>query len=138
MNKFPQTLFFLCLLTIVFPFGFQPAMGGETISAAKEMDYRILAGKWQRVDGNYILTVGDVLKEGPVTVKYFNPRPIHVDTASVSTENGFMKLFIQLQDKYYEGSTYTLVYYSPKDLLLGYYYQAPMDKTYEVMFERQN
>ena len=37
----------------------------------------------------------------------------------------------------YEGSSYRLYYFAKKDALLGYYYQAPMDKTYEVVFLRK-
>lgn len=138
MNRLGQILPLLLFIALFFLLNLQPVLGGEAVPAVQKSDYDVIAGKWQRVDGNYILKVGDVLKEGPVTVEYFNPRPINVDKASVSTENGFIKLFVKLQDKSYEGSTYTLVYYSEKDLLLGYYYQAPMDKTYDVMFARKN
>ncbi len=137
MNRLQQTLFFFFLLTIVFPFNLQLALGGENV-AAKTVNYNTIAGEWQRIDGNYVLKIGDVLPEGAAIVEYYNPRPINVAKAAVSTENGFIKLFIKFQDKSYEGSTYTLVYNAKKDVLMGYYYQAPMDKTYEVMFARKN
>jgi hypothetical protein len=50
---------------------------------------------------------------------------------------GLIKLFIKLQDKGYQGSTYTLYYYAEKDALAGFYYQANMDQTFEVVFLRK-
>jgi len=52
-------------------------------------------------------------------------------------QNSLLKLFIKFQDKDYEGSTYTLYYIAEKDALMGYYYQAFMDRTYEVVFLRK-
>jgi hypothetical protein len=99
--------------------------------------FNIVAGEWQRSDGNYLIKVSDVQADGRATVKYFNPRPIHVETAAISTQESLIKLFIKFQDKGYEGSTYTLYYYLEKDALVGFYYQAVMDKTYEVFFLRK-
>ena len=109
----------------------------DSLTAVKP-DYGILAGEWQRTDGNYLITVDDVQADGRVTVAYFNPKPIHVAQTAISTQEGLIKLFIQFQDKNYEGSTYKLYYYAEKDALAGFYYQAPMDKTYKVVFIRKN
>ncbi len=99
--------------------------------------YGIIEGYWQRTDGNYLIKVSDVQAKGQATAQYFNPRSIHVATAAISTEKELIKLFITFQDKGYEGSTYRLYYFAEKDALLGFYYQAPMDKTYEVVFLRK-
>jgi hypothetical protein len=50
---------------------------------------------------------------------------------------GFVKLFIKLQDKGYPGSTYNLYYYPKKDVLAGFYYQAAIGQTFEVIFLRK-
>ena len=48
-----------------------------------------------------------------------------------------VKLFVKLQDKGYPGSTYTLYYFEEKDALAGFYFQATMGQTYEVVFTRK-
>jgi hypothetical protein len=70
-------------------------------------------------------------------VGYFNPAKINVAAASVSYWKGLVKLFINLQDKGYPGSTYTLYYYAEKDVMVGFYYQVVMKQTYEVVFTRK-
>ena len=100
-------------------------------------DYGVIAGEWQRTDGNYLIRISDVSADSQATVKYFNPRSIHVAEAAISTEKELIKLFIRFQDKDYEGSTYKLYYYAEKDALVGFYYQAVMDKTYQVIFLRK-
>jgi predicted carbohydrate-binding protein with CBM5 and CBM33 domain len=102
-----------------------------------KIDYNIIAGKWQRTDGNYLIKVSDILVDGQATVTYFNPSPINVVKAEISTEKKLIKLFIKLQDKGYEGSTYRLYYYAQKDALVGFYYPASTDRTYEVIFLRK-
>ena len=137
MNNSRQAIFFLLFLTVFFLFILQPVCADEIKSSTAKTDYGIIAGKWQRTDGNYVIKVRDIQAEGQATVTYFNPRSIHVATAAISTEKELIKLFIKFQDKGYEGSSYSLYYYAEKDALLGFYYQAPMDKTYEVVFLRK-
>jgi hypothetical protein len=36
-----------------------------------------------------------------------------------------------------DGSTYRLYYFAKKDALVGFYYQAVIDKTFEVIFLRK-
>jgi hypothetical protein len=129
MNSLRQILILLLSFVTVFLFILQPICAAES--------YSTVAGKWQRTDGNYFIKVSDVLPDGEATVEYFNPRSIHVAKAVISTEKKMTKLFIKFQDKGYEGSTYKLYYYAEKDALLGFYYQAPMDKTFEVIFLRK-
>ncbi len=136
MNNFRQSIILLLFFTGFFLFILQPACADEVESLAVKTDYGIIAGKWQRTDGNYLIRISDVQKGGQATVEYFNPRSIHVVQTAISTEKELIKLFIKFQDKGYEGSSYSLYYYAEKDALLGFYYQAPMDKTYEVIFLR--
>lgn len=115
----------------------QPAFAGEGAATGVKIDYGIIAGDWQRTDGSYVVKIRDVKTDGQAIVSYFNPKPIHVATAAVSIEKSLIKLFVKFQDKGYEGSTYTLYYYAQKDALVGFYYQAVMDRTYEVIFLRK-
>lgn len=115
----------------------QPAFAGEGAAAGVKIDYGIIAGDWQRTDGSYVVKIRDVKTDGQAIVSYFNPKPIHVATAAISIEKSLIKLFVKFQDKGYEGSTYTLYYYAQKDALVGFYYQAVMDRTYEVIFLRK-
>ena len=117
---------------------FQSLFAAETAMPVVQQDYTVLGGEWLRTDGNYLVKVSEVQTDGKAVVEYFNPKPIHVEQSAISTQKGLIKLFIQLQDTGYEGSTYTLYYYAEKDALAGFYYQATMDRTYKVIFMRKN
>lgn len=101
-----------------------------------KLDYTVVAGDWQRTDGSYLLKVTDVQPDGRTNVAYFNPKPIHVSASNIATQAKLIKLFVQFQDTGYEGSTYTLYYYAEKDALVGFYYQAVLGQTFEVIFLR--
>jgi hypothetical protein len=137
MNNPLKIKCFFLLLTGFFLSLLQPACAVESTEAVVKLDYTVLAGEWQRMDGSYLVKVSNVQTDGKATVEYFNPRPIHVEQATITTQEGLIKLFIKLQDKGYEGSTYTLYYYAEQDALAGFYYQAPMDRTYKVIFKRK-
>lgn len=137
MNSFGRFCILLFFLQAFSVFYLKPVCADEAASPALKKVYNIIAGDWQRSDGNYRINVSEVQKEGQVNVKYFNPRPIHIANANVSTEKEMIKLFIKFQDKGYEGSTYRLYYYAQKDALVGFYYQAPTDRTYQVIFLRK-
>ena len=109
----------------------------ETVISAEQPDFKIIIGEWIRPDGGYIVRVRDINPDGSVDVGYFNPGKINIVEANVSLWKGFVKLFIKLQDKGYPGSTYTLYYYAKKDALAGFYYQAAIGQTYEVVFLRK-
>ena len=125
-------LFITCFLSLLLQ-----AYAYDDVPSILKPDYNIIAGEWQRTDGGYLIRVGNIKPNGQVKVEYFNPRPIHVEEAAMSREKGLIKLFIKFQDKGYEGSTYTLFYYAGKDAMAGFYYQAAMDRTYEVIFLRK-
>ena len=109
----------------------------ETASG-EQPDFRVILGEWVRPDGGYVVHVRDVNPDGSVDAGYFNPNKIHIAEARVSLSKGLIKLFIKLQDKGYPGSTYTLYYYAEKDALAGFYYQAAMQQTFEVVFLRKS
>ena len=107
------------------------------VAAAQPLDFKVIAGKWARIDGSYTLQVEDITSEGAVNVRYFNPGEIHVAESQVGTQEGRIKLFVKLRDKGYPDCTYTLFYYPEQDVLAGVYYQAAVDQTYEVIFVRK-
>ena len=95
-----------------------------------------LKGRWVRPDGGYIIEINGIESNGHLDARYYNPRPIHVAEATVSSEGGFAKIFIELRDTGYPGATYTLLYQSKKDLLVGRYFQPSMGQTFDVVFMR--
>jgi hypothetical protein len=99
--------------------------------------YMPLIGRWLRPDGGYVLEVKSVQANGELLVTYANPGPINVYRAQGSVEDGKTKMFVELRDVNYPGSTYSLVYDKAGDRLVGTYYQALMKETYEVEFVRQ-
>ena len=103
----------------------------------KQADFSVLVGEWTRTDGGYVIRVRGINPDGSVEAGYFNPKEINIAEAKVSEWKGMSKLFIKLQDEGYPGSTYTLYYYAEKDALAGFYYQAAMQQTFEVIFVRK-
>ena len=114
---------------------FKPA--AKTATSAAQPEFNVIIGEWVRYDGDYTISVRDVNPDGSVDAGYFNPGKINIAEANASLWKGLMKLFIKLQDKGYPGSTYTLYYYPEKDALAGFYYQAAIGQTYEVVFLRK-
>ena len=101
------------------------------------MDLKVFIGGWIRTDGGYGIHVRDIRPDGSADAGYFNPKEINIAEANVSEWKGMGKLFIKLQDEGYPGSTYTLYYYPEKEALAGFYYQAAMKQTFEVVFIRE-
>jgi hypothetical protein len=112
-------------------------LAANKVRAAEQLDFRVLVGEWVRPDGGYIIRVREIKSDGTVDASYFNPGKINIAEANVSEWKGLGKLFIKLQDEGYPGSTYTLYYYPEKDALAGFYYQAAMQQTFEVVFVRK-
>ena len=138
MNRHRQTPILLLFFMGLFLFVLAPVCADEVASPVVSMNYNIISGSWQRTDGGYLIAVSDVLPDGLAKVEYFNPRPIHVARAAISTREDMIEPFIRFQDKGYEGSTYRLYYYAQEDALVGFYHQAPTNKTYEVIFLRKS
>jgi len=123
----------ICIIVIILVWTVIP----QGAATAAEPDFKAVVGEWIRTDGGYVIRVRDVNPDGSVNAGYFNPNEIHIAEANVSLWKGLLKLFIKLQDKGYPGSTYTLYYYAEKDALAGFYYQAAMEQTFEVVFIRK-
>lgn len=131
------------LAAIVFVLvGVRHAEPKKQASVSAEADRPLLAefdalkGKWVRPDGGYVIEVRKLLPGNALDVGYFNPNPIHVGQAKLFKERGFTKVFVELQDVNYPGSTYTLIYDKESDLLRGVYYQATQQEEYQITFER--
>jgi hypothetical protein len=103
---------------------------------AAEPGFQKLPGRWLRPDGGYILEIKGVDTSGKMEAAYFNPRPIHVARAEAMKSGTGTKVFIELRDLNYPGSTYTLGYNPVEDRLEGIYFQAAMQQTFEVQFVR--
>jgi hypothetical protein len=111
----------------------QPAPAGKA-----NLAFGRLTGKWLRPDGGYILEIRSVDDAtGTLEAVYLNPRPIHVSQARASRDGESVKVFIELRDVNYPGSTYTLTYDPGSDRLQGDYFQAALKQTFDVVFTRQ-
>jgi hypothetical protein len=117
-----------------------PATGEEkgdfsTIENAKA-EFGKLKGRWVRTDGGYILSVKNLDPGGKMDAAYYNPRPINVSKAQATQEGATLKVFVELRDAGYPGSTYTLIYDPKTDRLSGVYYQAAIGQRFDVIFVR--
>jgi len=95
-----------------------------------------LVGRWVRPDGGYTLMVSRGEPEGRLRASYFNPNPIRVSAVRASVDGDAVKLFVELNDEGYPGCTYNLTYDKAKDQLVGVYFQAAMQESYKISFER--
>ena len=96
----------------------------------------MLVGDWTRTDAPYQIKITELLDDGNMKAVYFNPKSINVGTALWTSDNGILKIYIELRDENYPGSNYNLIYYPEKDLLAGKYFQAVEKVTYDVGFIR--
>lgn len=99
-------------------------------------DESVVVGQWLRPDGGYILEIKKVSKGGQAEAMYFNPNPIHVESALVTDKDGQLHLRLVLRDENYDGSTYELNYEPEKDVLTGTYFSPNAGQTYQVFFQR--
>jgi hypothetical protein len=116
------------------------AVGGWWWTHQRQADplatYQKLQGRWQRGDGGYIIDIRGVDAAGKLTAAYLNPRPINVAKAEASIVGDTLRVFIELRDVNYPGSTYQLTYEPAADRLTGTYYQAALKESYDVEFSR--
>jgi hypothetical protein len=113
-----------------------PVSNAPGSAATARPEFQKLKGRWLRPDGGYVIEVKGVEDTGVLDAAYFNPRPIHVSKAVALQDAGITKVFIELRDVNYPGSTYTLVYDPASDQLAGIYFQAIERHSFEVFFER--
>ena len=106
------------------------------VTPKTEPGFQKLVGRWLRPDGGYVIEVKSVNDSGNMEAVYFNPNPIHVAKAEASQDSSATKVFLELRDVNYPGSTYTLTYNPATDQLQGIYYQAAIRQQFQVFFER--
>lgn len=94
-------------------------------------------GRWLRPDGGYILAITAIEADGRAEAGYFNPNPIKVAWATVTSEGAETKVKVELRDTNYPGCLYKLTYLADKDRMVGTYFQAQMQQTYDVEFVRE-
>lgn len=104
------------------------------VTEAEELER--VAGRWLRPDGGYILELSRSGPEERFKATYLNPRPIRVATTRVSRKNSAVRVYVELLDVGYPGSYYDLVYDRSNDRLIGFYFQAKMNATFDVFFVR--
>ncbi len=104
---------------------------------AAKVDLQRLVGDWVRPDGGYVISIRRVAPDGSVEAAYLNPRPIKVSRAEASVAGDAAKLFIELRDAGYPGSTYELIYDLRGDRLTGVYFQAAIGQRFDVVFVRK-
>ncbi len=112
--------------------------GMKPAAAERHPEFQKLLGRWRRLDGGYVMAIHAIADNGAADAAYFNPYPIHVGNAVVSLDGGVTKLFVELRDANYPGSTYTLTYDPESDQLKGIYYQAVERQSFSVEFVRVN
>jgi hypothetical protein len=112
-----------------------PAPVTNTATAAAP-DVASVLGNWLREDGGYQLQLARDSGGEKLRAAYFNPRPINVSFVSATNDSGTVKLRVELNDVNYPGCVYSLVYDRSNDRLLGTYFQAALNETFEVIFIR--
>ena len=98
--------------------------------------FGVLAGRWVRPDGGYVISIKAVDAGGKVDASYANPSPLPFHIAEATRDGGALKLFFELRAGGYNGSTYTLNYDAASDQLKGVYYQAVARQKFDVVFVR--
>ena len=122
-----------------------PASGSPTVAApvttvppaAAAADIAKVKGRWLRPDGGYVLALTTIGADGRAEAGYFNPNPIKVGWATVGAEGAEIRVKVELRDENYPGCLYKLTYAADKDRLVGTYFQAQMQQTYDVEFVRE-
>ncbi len=97
-------------------------------------DYGPLIGQWVRPDGGYILDIKSIGTDGKIEMVYLNPRPINVSKAQANTKAGKIELFIELRDRGYPGSYYTLTFDSKTNRLVGVYHHLVLNQNFDIYF----
>jgi len=112
------------------------ANAANATGSDNKLEFQKLKGRWQRPDGGYIMDIKSVASDGATDAAYFNPKSIHIAKAEASRDGADTKVFIELRDVNYPGSTYTLTYDPASDQLKGIYYQAVERQRFPVAFVR--
>ena len=118
------------------PLGVPDERPDPTAVHADAADYQRLVGRWRRPDGGYVLDIRGVESEGKLDAAYLNPRPIHVSRAQANMRAGRAEAFVELTDRDYPGSYYTVAYDPATDRLVGVYHHLGIGQDFDVEFVR--
>lgn len=131
-------IFILAGIIIILYINYYPTRSDDNLkySVKDPMEKNLLAGRWKRTEGNYIINISKVNEDGTLKAEYFNPSPINVETANWENSSGNLKVTIVLRDVNYPGSTYKLNYLADEDIFAGEYFQAVDRVTFYVEFVR--
>ncbi len=132
-SKLP--VIFLLLVSLCILAG-TPLTASNLAASETQKDFDELIGRWIRSDAGYIIEIKNIDTDGKMEAGYYNPRPINVSEAKAAREKIGIKIFIELRDVGYPGSTYTLLYIPQKKILAGFYYQAKLGQNFEVLFAK--
>jgi len=115
-----------------------PAPSAKSASTpAKQASLDVLVGSWVRPDGGYVIAIKSVGSGGELQAMYFNPTPLPFAQAQAAREGGVVRVQFELRAGGYNGSTYKLRYDPASDRLVGIYYQAVAQQSFEVQFVRK-
>lgn len=109
----------------------------KSIKETTKVSSDTLLGRWLRPDGNYIIQINTINEDKKIEAQYFNPKPINIARAEIIPDDN-LHIFIEFNDKGYEGSSYDLIYDPVNDALIGKYFQATYGQTYQIGFIRLN
>lgn len=137
-TKNPRTGWFIGLTAAVLLLIVAAVLLWWNSPSTPSLDFQTVKGPWIRPDGGYVLEFLEIEADGTIEARYLNPQPINVAVARVSDEGGRLNVFVELRDRNYPGSTYTLAYDREKDLLAGTYYQAALGQRFPVVFIRRD
>jgi hypothetical protein len=112
------------------------ATGRLESGAPEQVGVDAVTGRWLRPDGGYILELARPSPGEKFKATYLNPRPIRVATTRVTRQGNDVRVYVELLDVGYPGSYYDLIYDSAGDQLVGNYFQAKMNATFDVFFVR--
>jgi len=109
------------------------------LGSSSAPDFQRLVGRWLRIEGSYVLEIKQASADGTLEANYFNPRPIHVAHARAEPDGASFRLTVELRDRGYDGSTYTLNYDSQRDELHGRYRSISGEESqeFDVTFMRE-
>jgi len=100
----------------------------------KTADHGRLIGQWVRPDGGYVLDIRSISPDGKIEMAYLNPRPINISKAQADMKKGKIELLIELRDRGYPGSYYTLTFDSERNRLIGVYHHLGLNQNFDVYF----
>jgi hypothetical protein len=113
-----------------------PAASDPAATSPEAPPLQKLVGRCRRSDYDYVIDIRGVAPDGRLDARYLNPNPINVSRAEAKRENGRLTLLVEMRDRNYPGSYYTLVYDPGGDTLSGVYHHLGLQQEFEVAFSR--